>query len=362
MERIIFKLDSKGKTRILKISTDGADLIQESGLIDGKLVIHRSTCGGKNIGRSNETTPEEQAILEAESKFAKKVKGEYFEVLEDMDNMTPLEKVTHIRKIASENIVILPMLAKDYKEPPFPCYAQPKLDGMRSHGKKITMISRENSVINTVPHIQESLKQLPDDLIIDGELYAHGLSFQENMKLIKKVRPETINVKYHVYDLVSDEPFKARYDRLAMLVKDMDHVELVPTYVINNEEDLKRYHALFLSQGYEGTIVRWGDGGYENNKRSKYLLKYKDFLDIALEIIDIRPSDKYPKQGFPIFEWIGAKNDELSAGMKFGHAFREEFLRNKEEYIGQVAELRFFEYSDDGVPRFPVCHGFRLDK
>jgi hypothetical protein len=33
----------------------------------------------------------------------------------------------------------------------------------------------------------------------------------------------------------------------------------------------------------------------------------------------------------------------------------------KEEYIGQKAEVRFFEYTDGGIPRFPICHGFRLD-
>ena len=48
--------------------------------------------------------------------------------------------------------------------------------------------------------------------------------------------------------------------------------------------------------------------------------------------------------------------------MKFSHAEREEILKNKNRYIGQTGEIRFFEFTDDGVPRFPVCVGFRLDK
>ena len=47
--------------------------------------------------------------------------------------------------------------------------------------------------------------------------------------------------------------------------------------------------------------------------------------------------------------------------MKFPHKFREEVLINKEDYIGSTAEIRFFEYTDDGAPRFPVCVGIRLD-
>ena len=47
--------------------------------------------------------------------------------------------------------------------------------------------------------------------------------------------------------------------------------------------------------------------------------------------------------------------------MKFSYKEREEILKNKKDYIGRTAEIRFFEYTDDGLPRFPVCYGFRND-
>ena len=49
----------------------------------------------------------------------------------------------------------------------------------------------------------------------------------------------------------------------------------------------------------------------------------------------------------------------FNCGMKFSHAEREEILANKEKYIGKKAEVRFFEYTDGGLPRFPICYGFR---
>ena len=52
----------------------------------------------------------------------------------------------------------------------------------------------------------------------------------------------------------------------------------------------------------------------------------------------------------------------FGCGMKFPHKFREEVLINKEYYIGKTAEIRFFEYTEDGIPRFPVAVGIRLDK
>ncbi len=30
--------------------------------------------------------------------------------------------------------------------------------------------------------------------------------------------------------------------------------------------------------------------------------------------------------------------------------------------MGKTAEIRFFEYTEDGIPRFPVAVGIRLDK
>ena len=53
MSKTLFKTDSKGKVRILKLSTDGENLIQESGLETGKHTTTISKCVGKNIGRSN---------------------------------------------------------------------------------------------------------------------------------------------------------------------------------------------------------------------------------------------------------------------------------------------------------------------
>lgn len=360
----LYKIDSDGRSRVLNISVEGSTIVQASGLIDGKLAEHRSACSAKSAGRSNETTAEGQAVLEAASKVTAKLKEGYYTTLAEAQ-ANHLDSRSSERKL-SMDASLLPMLAKDYKKEfkkvKFPCFVQPKLDGMRCLSANGIMKSRSNTAIETMGHILENFAGLDDSVILDGELYAHGLDFQENMRLVKKWRPESVNVKYHVYDMISDAPFSVRYADLAEIVEGMSEVELVPTFVINNEEELKKYHAQFLSEGYEGTIIRWGEMGYEIDKRSSGLLKYKDFLDLALPIKDILPSDVIPSQGFPTFHWPGAKDDTLSAGMRFSHADREEFLRNKQNYIGKTAELRFFEYSDKGVPRFPVCVGFRLDK
>lgn len=351
-QKTIYKLDSKGNVRYLKVTADYGELIQESGILGGSPVIHQKTCNPKNLGRANETTSSEQAVSEAESLIANKCKGEYFESEEE----------------AKKNLVILPMLANSFKESILDwqnqIFIQPKLDGMRClNFRDGTKISRKNRPIENVDHIQ-----LISDEIIDGELYVHGESFQKNMQYIKKYRKGlTEKIGYHVYDLIDDElEFVDRYMKLKEIVKDVKHVHLVPTFRVFNINDINNYHKLFIKEGYEGSIIRLNEP-YMVNKRSNNILKYKDFQDLALKIKSVVPTEARPEQGTFIFSWKGAKghplgDDILGCGMKFSHDERKEFLDNKDAYIGKTAEIRFFEYSDEGIPRFPVCVGLRLDK
>ena len=345
MVKTIYKKDSSGKIRFLEISAKEGTVIQTSGVVGtDNPVTNISQCEPKNVGKVNSTTAEEQAVLEANSKLTEKMRLGYFETMEEAE-------------AKGGSSFLLPMLAKDYKKEAkkvkFPCYVQPKLDGMRSlHDNGF--ISRTGKAVDTLGHIV-----IPDTqgLVLDGELYAHGISFQENMKLIKKYRKgQTEQVKYHVYDMVMDAPFSERYLTLAKLVGGLEHVELVHCQRIHSEQELVTVHQQYLALGYEGTMIRHSEEGYQVNKRSSQLLKYKDFLDEVYEVVDVIPSESRPEQGIVV---CTSEYGSFSCGMKFPHEAREEILRNKHMYIGQTAEVRFFEFTDSGLPRFPICYGFR---
>jgi ATP-dependent DNA ligase len=358
---ILYKKDSKGKIRTLEIITDGNLLLQISGLKDGAKVTNERVCTPKNVGKSNETTAEEQAEREADSKISQKLDEGYF--------------ITE--KEALDTEVILPMLAQDYKKHSKkidwskPVFRQPKLDGMRALGiSDSTLISRKGKYIDTLTHLNNELnilRSLLGGLIPDGELYAHGLSFEDNMKLIKKYRKgKTESIMFHVYDVIMDKPFKTRYYTLynAFQKYSFLHIELVDTFRIAHAVDITVAQSEYLSKGYEGTIIRHGDAPYQLDTRSYNLLKYKDFKDMASKIIDVIPSEARPEQGVIVCE--APENSEncisFKASLKFSHKKREEILQNKKDYIGQVAEIRYFEETAYGIPRFPVCVGFRLDK
>jgi len=345
---IIYKKDSKGKIRYLNISVELDMLKQESWILHWKPIFNSKKCKWKNIWKSNETSPSQQASKQARALIDKKLSEWYFET---------------VKEALSEE-VILPMLAKDYKKEKHKInwnnwvYVQPKFDGMRCLAVikdwKATLYSRKGKKIDTMNHIVKDLESKNmNDIILDWELYCHWESFQENMKMIKKYREWfSENIKYNIYDCIVNSWFSIRTNRI---LPDFTHCKEVFTKVIYSEDELIKQHKVFLSEWYEWTMVRHSDEWYVVNKRSSQLLKYKDFIDKTYKIIDVVPSEARPEQWVIVCEWF-------KASLKMSHADREEMLTNKNKYIWATAEVRFFEYTDDWLPRFPVCCWIREDK
>lgn len=363
----LYKKDSKGNIRFWSVTTEGADIIQHSGIVNtDSPVEHRKTATTKNVGRSNETTPEEQAQSEAESAYEKKKDKGYFDSIEKAEN----------------RLVIKPMLAKKYEDHAKKIswekttdyvHIQPKLDGMRClaiiENGQVELMSRGGKPIPTMGHIQKELLNIGEEMfdsdepyILDGELYAHGVSFQENMKLIKKYRKgQSENVVFNVYDTVMDKAYHYRYSDLYNIFHNIvfTRCKLIDSHLCYGEKYMKQFHEKFLVEGYEGTMIRYGKAGYKMGGRSANLLKYKEFQDIAVPIIDIIPQNARPEHGLVVCK---TEAGEFKATPKMSHENRKRLLTNKDEYIGKIAEIRFFEYTDDGIPRFPVFIGLRDDK
>ena len=367
MNQIVYKKDTKGNLRFLEVSTFEGGLTQTSG-IDGtdNPITHRKFCKGKNIGKSNETSPAEQAVFEGEAIIKDKLTKGYFLTIDEVE----------------KEEVIMPMLAHDYfkykhkvnwKENWF---VQPKFDGMRclafvKANGEVKLMSRTGKEITTMNHIKVGLSKLKIDMILDGELYVHGENFQENMRYIKKyVAGLSERIDFHIYDTINKDVFMRRSEEVGNVLRsgiEFKSLKLVLTCACLDFESLNMYHQNFLKQGYEGTMLRKRNSLYKVNGRSQDLLKYKDFKDLALPILDIVPDDGDPTMGSPVYHWPGASGHKLGehiigSGIRANHPKRREMLKNKKNYIGKIYEVRFFEYSDKGVPRFPITIGERLDK
>ncbi len=313
---------------------------------------------GKNIGKKNETTPAEQALIEATQKWEKKVKSGY---MKDRTKVTAGEV---------ELPGIKPMLAhvyEDYQDKlKFPVIVQPKLDGMRCiaviQDGKCQLYSRTQKAINTVPHIVEELEWLYEGVTItlDGELYVHSSddNFNELMGILKRdeLHPDHKKIEYHVYDTARAGNYLFRTE-LLMKGKSVKIVEISLAY---NHAEVDTLLDTYIKAGFEGVMVRV-NGPYEN-KRSKNLLKYKKFQDAEFVITGVEEGKGKLMGKAGAFVCETKEGYEFRVKMEGSLESLVEYLTNFNEYKGKYLTVRFFSLTVDGIPRFPVGVGFKNEK
>jgi DNA ligase-1 len=259
-----------------------------------------------------------------------------------------------------------PMLAHDYnkrgKDIKFPCYAQRKLDGVRClaiSGKGL--YSRTGKAFPHMDHIRAEINSLPKGTILDGELYSDTLNFQEIVGLVKKETlkpadaPKMTQIYLCVYDTVMDGTNEARNAWLADLFKThkFKALRLLPTDSADNLEDVKRLHAMYVADGYEGLILRNKAGLYKVGHRSADLQKYKEFKDDEYKIVGFKEGDGIEK-GCVI--WVCETKDKkpFSVRPRGTHEQRAEAFKTASKAVGKKLTVRFQELTEDGIPRFPV--------
>lgn len=230
------------------------------------------------------------------------------------------------------------------------------------------LLSRKGKEFKSLPHINSAVtKILSDnqDIILDGELYLHGEEFQNLTSSIKRDSPSKNSgkVQYHVYDMISDEDFIMRWNKLWSLIPQKEKpskrvVDLVWTQTIHKIEDLDKIHKEQIKRGFEGVMLRNLLGGYTIDKRSKDLQKVKKFMEKEFPIVGIEDC-KGKMQGMCAFV-LQTKSGKTFKCMPAGE---EDYRRGlRRAYIkgaikdGDLMTVRFFSWttSDKPVPRFPV--------
>tara|TARA_R110000851_G_scaffold25240_1_gene72773 strand:- start:724 stop:1857 length:1134 start_codon:yes stop_codon:yes gene_type:complete len=356
----LYGLTKKGLSYTWKIEVGLTDLdygkiIISRGLVDGKL--HQTSeliTSGKNIGKSNETTPISQAVFNAESKIRKKLDNGYGYTIDESR-----KKYLDLLK---------PMLAQSYekhkKKLIYPCASQPKLDGIRCLARKkggiVTLYSRQGKVLALVPQINRALSRvLEDGECADGELYVHTWDFQRIVSAIKKVSKDTQLIEYHIYDMPNqanrDMPFSLRFEEKKRnnLIGIDTSIHVVETATIKTEVELQNFEQLCIDAGYEGIMARNLDSKYLFGYRSSDLLKVKRFIDSEYKIIDVT-------DGLAIEKGCAVFICETLDGQSFGvrpvgtHKERKTIYLNKKSYIGKLLTVKYQDLSNDGIPRFPV--------
>ena len=346
--KFLYGLDKAGKYKVWSIWTEGEELYIMHGKENGKMQTKRELIQGKNIGRSNETTPEQQALLEAESRYKRQ-----------------LDKGYRPTKGELEELPILPMLASDYLKQghriSYPCYVSEKLDGVRClairHKDKVELKSRGGKEY-IVPHIQLELQGvMSEGDIWDGELYIHGKYLEEIVSAVKKPNTNTQDIKFVIFDVATPARFEDRLVKMQGISHTIGQegaIRVLHYYLTMDEEQMKHIHKQFVSEGYEGIMLRNKNGLYESGKRSADLQKYKEFFDEEFEIRDV-VEDRNGNGVLCVWDHVAGSTFDVCYG---DFEERKQQLNNPSKYRGKWLTVKYqTRYKDSKLPQFPtgVC-------
>ena len=331
------------------------------GIVGGTLTTNKPTKAiGKNVGRANETTPEQQALAEAAARHQRKLDKGY--------------AVTLKTAVAATAKLPEPMLAHAYTDnvelvaESWPVWSQPKLDGVRCVVNKAGLWSRHGKPFVSMPHIMAALRPLfvkDPDLELDGEAYASKLKhdFNRICSLVKRSKPTVEDlqesaegVEYWIYDLPSSGElnFEQRHDKLVQLFGQRPPacIKLLETTEVSGQQALDKLYEHYMDEGYEGQIIRLNKP-YEH-KRTASLLKRKEFVDKEYTILDVVEGvgNRVGTAGYMTFKTDAGV--EFRSNIKGSFEYLQQVLKDKKKLIGKQATIKYFNLTPDKlVPRFP---------
>lgn len=379
----LYKRDTQGRIRVWFMEVQGGAYRTRTGIKGMTLTSTgwRKT-DPKNEGKKNYRSAEDQALVEVEAHYKKKLKGEFHFKEADIDKQRwfkPMLAKTYIKDVKAE--VFDEVFASGGV-----VISQPKLDGIRCIVDREGMTSRTGEPILTAPHIMEALSPVFEanpDLILDGELYNHDLKEDFNTILSTinrgKATSEDIEkskqlIQLHIYDCpsasggiadrlrhaiacVTQNPnMSTPIDWTAISSKDLI---FVPTKTVESREELDELYGAYMDAGYEGQMIRDPAAAYQS-KRTKALVKRKEREDAEFEIIRITEGHG---------NWAGAAKrvafkledgSECGAGIAGKMEFCVDLWNNRHKYVGKAVTVEFSPRTPDGVPRFAVGKVFHL--
>lgn len=370
-------------------------IIQRSyGQVNGKTTLSPKIIVNKT--KQNRTW-KEQYMLQFNSETKKFLDKGYIEV-EKHPNDYSNEELNSLFGSTKKNRygIIKPMLAKQFDKVTNKkifndiWIASRKLDGVRClmywNGDSIHTASRGGETYEySTEHIRNDkrlinyFKDHPNN-ILDGELFKRFTSLQKisGAARLEKNAYDCDWLQYWIYDVYeSDIPdLKADY-RIKGLLKavieyhiplyndtSMDEEDSSVFILMQNNvsglEEIDKLHDKYVSEGFEGVVIRNPEKPYKPGGRTNDMIKIKKYKSEDFKVIGY----KLGLRGFEDMTFTcELKDGRTFEAMPCGdRATKAEYVKNFDnKYKGHKAECTFFNYSDKGIPTQPKMRVFRFD-
>lgn len=383
---------STGKTQVWFGWTEEGKVLCSYGELGGKLQINEYTAEPKNIGKVNETSASQQAVVELEAMYQHQIDNRHY-------------KLTIEEAIQAASVCREPRKITNYKDRyskmSDTLYSSVKKNGSRGcvlEGQLYSKIGRPEEI--KVSHLRAVVEELGDLATYDAEVYAGGLSLQrirsawlkpvktdkEIIKITKdRGMPTTkkttlleavdflgynpnddqYKLKFFVFD-IPDDTGKTFEERIVLMCEFEEMVRerklevyfefLYPKLTFSHEERVELLGEV-VSLGNEGLVHYEVEGVYEFGKRSTNTAKAKPRLDSEALVIGIEKC-KNGEAKLLLRCCDELDRVEFSAMMKGSHESRMYDIQK--QFIGQWVTFDYEELSEKGVPTKGVVRETRL--
>lgn len=396
---ILVSKDNKGKIRVVEIGYEWVDARKG-------YVIRRNTYqyGGKItiqpeiwifVGKAKRTVTE-QVKLEYNSHL-KKYQDKGYKLLPTHININQADKVgefvavTMSDGVSDSNGFKKHMLAKQHDKVATSVfdkleywYASRKIDGVRAsfflRDGEVVSASRggqhydfSTQHLRNHPKMKELFETYPN-LVLDGELYKHGKSLQQISGAARSESGIASSgwLEYYIYDVMDNNlSFEDRLEVLQDIeealntpIFDPEHafeegelkVQMVPQVKVTGWTGIERLHNKYVEEGFEGVVIRDPSKPYSFGGRTNAMIKIKTYRDAEFVITGyadgLRPEDMV----FTCETDLGLSFEAKPMGPR---ELKWEYLERMDEIIGKMATVKFFNYSDEGVPMQPTLKCIR---
>ena len=401
--KTLISKDSKGKIRVVEISYEGNEttriytIYRYTGQFEGKMTKQPEIIVDK--GKATRNIHEQ-----VELQFNALVKGYkdkgYIELENEIDNYNSEELYQLLGESPTgTNGVVKPMLAKQADKVTKTnifnkkWIASRKIDGLRCiiylgddgklHTSSRGATNYDSAMFEILTH-PALIKLFKNNkgLMLDGECYHHGYTLQQinSIARTQKVAKDLEVLQFYWYDIVDlNNPFKSRLAKMKSIAEELKEygseigwdpdrifkenelrIQFVPQIEVSGWNNMMKLHNEYVSEGWEGLVIRDPERPYKPNGRTNDMIKIKVYKDDCFKVVGKEAGLRGSEDMVFIMEMPDGRTFKAKP---FGDREQKEeyWINFDKKYKGHIGECKFFYYSDDGIPLQPAFKAFRDD-
>jgi len=357
----LYKISKGGGVQICDISTKDNVITLVWGILGGKMQTQEVLSFGKNLGKKNATTDNQQAILEAKSRWTRKKNREGYVTKELSAKTKEDEEEEAAGPILAMKVKVWTKGKLPYKTD-WPLISTPKYNGVngtyvRNASKKLKLYSRTGIEYPPIPHLEADIHKAMDLLEcskLNGELYIDDEHLQYITSAVKKPKELSKTLTFMVF-AIPDSYYDYDYINGQFIVaEDMmpnSSVKFVKGEACFSHEDIELHYKICMANGLEGTVIKHPLSRYEAGVRTNMQWKYKKTQDTEKRIVDYN----LDKNGHPIFHVEVSKGGAtFKVKLKGTNEERLEMAKIADSLIGKWLKLEYEVLSADNIPLKPI--------